>query len=660
MSFLHLKSTSLQDWERFLKRTLSPHELSQVLWRCWERAVQHEVNPQGPAQEPVVTAPTLAHKREPLKPLLEAKPDLLNNIADTLSKQNFKLLFTDAEGIVVQGWGGGSFAEHANLLRLIPGSSWHENIRGTNAIGTAITEKLPIAIEGRAHFVQPYHELVCYASPVFDPHGELVGVLDATSYISQANPATLDTVIQAAHSIEDYLRQQELLARGIHLHNTLERLVGRYPEPAFFVESSGMLRFANRQARLAFPSLSAAIPSSNPALFLTRSPLQDVLGCTWSELMDPNNQQLHLEHGLGVHFRVEVEPLGSPPYLAAIVFLERQNARNRKPAPQAKPTATTFAQMHGNDPAFVSTLQKASRLARSNLPLLLLSETGTGKELLARSIHQASPRSQGPFVALNCAALSPQLLESELFGYAPGAFTGAHSEGKQGLLTSAEQGTLFLDEIADTPASFQALLLRFLEDGSYYRVGDTQLRHANVRLVCATSQELEEQVQQGSFRQDLFYRIRGAVLTLPPLRQRSDLKLLVQELLQELAQELSCKPPLPSQAALALLSNYTWPGNIRELRHALHYAIVLAAPHTTLEPEHLPDFLQETSPALPIQTQASVCVEAPSASPSSIKDSKVTAVKRALERAQGNVSEAARMLGVARSTIYRMLRRQKD
>ncbi|MCA9713721.1 MAG: sigma 54-interacting transcriptional regulator, partial [Myxococcales bacterium] len=235
------------------------------------------------------------------------------------------------------------------------------------------------------------------------------------------------------------------------------------------------------------------------------------------------------------------------------------------------------------------------------------------------------------------------LLESELFGYAPGAFTGADPRGRAGQLAAADGGTLLLDELAEMSPALQAMLLRFLEDGVYRRVGETQARRADVRLICATCRDLPDMVARGEFRQDLYYRIRGAVLTLPPLRARTDLD----ELTDALLRQRTAEPPPLTPEARARIRDHAWPGNVRELKTALHYALVMAAGEPAIEPHHLP---QETYSCAPAPARA----EPDSAT---LEQVERDALRRALRAGDGNLAKAARVLGVARSTIYRMARR---
>jgi len=324
--------------------------------------------------------------------------------------------------------------------------------------------------------------------------------------------------------------------------------------------------------------------------------------------------------------------------------------------------------LFGEDPSVVATKQAGARFARTRLPILLLAETGTGKDLLARAIHALSPRRERPFVAINCGALSPHLLESELFGYAPGAFTDARREGHEGKIGAARGGTLFLDEVAEMPGPLQALLLRVLEDGTYYRVGENVPRQADVRLICATCRDLPRMVEEGAFRQDLFYRIAGACLSLPPVRERSDVRALVLHVLADLAardEAAGAADPRIAPEALDWMARQSWPGNVRQIKTALQYGLTLAD-DGEIRPEHLPTLFSSfassmRSPEPPRRDAPPVSPAPPEPpAPQTLAAIELELVRRTVAEADGNLALAARRLGIARSTLYRSLRRAEE
>jgi len=429
------------------------------------------------------------------------------------------------------------------------------------------------------------------------------------------------------------------------------RVVDGCPAPALLVGANGTVELANGAART-LVDLPGGIEGQ---------PVRDLLGLGWRELeVVARERRADLvarlpqrgggAEGRGARVRLEPVESGGGRLAALVLFLEPAPiAAGSAPAHRRKPQG--LDSIFGTDPAVVATKEAADRFAKTLLPVLLLAETGTGKELLARAIHAASPRAPQPFVAINCGALSPHLLESELFGYAPGAFTGASREGHDGKIGAARGGTLFLDEVAEMPAPLQALLLRVLEDGTYYRVGESRPRQADVRLICATGRDLPGLVAAGAFRQDLFYRINGACLGLPPVRARSDLPDLILHLLEGLAEDLGAEsPPRLSPAAADWMARHPWPGNVRQVKTALQYALILSD-GGEIRVEHLPRE-PATAVGAPAPPQAPPATAGPT-----LAEIEADELRSAVRAARGNLSTAAADLGIARSTLYRRLRR---
>jgi transcriptional regulator with PAS, ATPase and Fis domain len=314
-------------------------------------------------------------------------------------------------------------------------------------------------------------------------------------------------------------------------------------------------------------------------------------------------------------------------------------------SPRNPHISAAFVGVLGTDLALEREKARACAYARTDIPVLLLAETGTGKELFARAIHVGSPRHAGPFVPINCGAVPQTLLESELFGHAPHAFTGASPRGSEGKIAAAHGGTLFLDEIGDMAPALQGLLLRFLDDGTYYRVGDSQPRKASVRIVCATCRDLPARVLAGEFRQDLFYRIQGACVSPPPLRERSDRVWLAEQLLAAQGGGLAL-----SRDAREYILSHAWPGNVRELKSALMQASALATGDSIERNDFSQPLLRELAVKRPSSTGAVADVRPRALL---LRD----AVDEALRMTNGNLSEAARRLRMARSTLYRILQR---
>lgn len=616
----------------------------QPVFSHWRRALALGASLEGPpAEDHLLRGEALKPHVERTELVLDLAAADLERAASDVSPRAYVLLMADASGVVVNAIGGGHFQDEARRVRLIPGASWSEAARGTNAIGTAIAERRPVFVRGNAHLGRRFHELVCYAAPIFDADGSLLAVLDATSGLACADDAVGGGVLRTAAAIMRVLRDRAFGAAGASVRRTLARALERMAGIALLVEPPGRVTRMNAGAR----ALLGARASTPEAL----------LGVALSALLREGHapEGLYLERA-GRRYVVRVDPIQAPRDrdIAALVFLEPVEAQRPAPPRQVATQAGAFGRVFSRDAELDAALALARRVADSALPVSLLAETGAGKELVARAIHEASPRASGPFVAVNCAAIAPSLLESELFGYAPAAFTGAERGGRHGLFAAASGGTIFLDEVAEMPPAMQAALLRVLEDGTYRRVGETTLQRADVRVVSATCRDLSELVEACGFRRDLFYRLRGAVVRLPPLRARSDRAALAEHLLASLSQHRGiARVPGLSSEVLALIERHDWPGNVRELHTVLDVSLILAGDSPRIELEHLPpEFRREVA----ARERASLSQD-PSERKADLASLEAAAVRRVLAEVDGNVSLAAKRLGIARSTLYRMLRR---
>ena len=350
----------------------------------------------------------------------------------------------------------------------------------------------------------------------------------------------------------------------------------------------------------------------------------------------------------GVGVMIFDDPRQLAPLLSRFQNLRLELADTRRKLDEARRTRYTFASFVGTSPACVAVKDKARRAARAVSPVLILGETGTGKELLAQAIHAASPRADGPFVAVNIAAIPETLLEAEFFGVAPGAYTGADRKGRSGKFELAQGGTLFLDEIGDMSPALQAKLLRALQEKEIEPVGSNRLIPIDVRIIAATSRNLQKDVDEGRFRADLFYRLNVMTLDVPPLRERiDDLPLIAECLTDSIARQLGEPPRSLSADAIACLAGYTWPGNVRELSNMLERALLLSDADR-LEARDFEHLLPAAARATPAPAKAS-----PTRTLDQIQqDAERRAIVDAIASAGGNKAQAARILGISRASLY--------
>jgi transcriptional regulator of acetoin/glycerol metabolism len=544
------------------------------------------------------------------------------------------VILAGADGVLLQALGDLDFVGRAERVALRPGATWCEQYRGTNAIGTALAEAQPLVVHAGEHYLERNGFLTCAAAPILAPTGALLGVLDVSGDHRGYHRHTLGLVRSAVRMIEHRLfdtRHDPRQFNGLRLrlHGHAEGL-GTLTEGLLAVRDDGSLAGANQRALdmlgLAWRDL-AAHTRIDQVIDETLERLAD-----WALRSAGVPRVLHTRAGLAVWARVEA---GRAVPASAPVLV----------TPPEAAASDALAALDTGDAALHGAIARARKLAGKPIPLLLQGESGAGKEVFARAVHGAGPRTGQPFVAVNCAALPEHLIEAELFGYERGAFTGALREGSRGRIREADGGTLFLDEIGDMPLALQARLLRVLQDRQVVPLGGGRPVPVDFALVCATHRQLAAEIEAGRFREDLYYRISGLTLRLPPLRERSDLAALIERELRTLApgHNAAIAPDL-----LAAMRAYRWPGNVRQLANVLRTACALLDAHeSVIGWEHLCDDMAQALRAPPAVADESAM---------DLRALSRVAVDRAVADSQGNLSEAARKLGISRNTLYRKLR----
>jgi sigma-54 dependent transcriptional regulator, acetoin dehydrogenase operon transcriptional activator AcoR len=352
---------------------------------------------------------------------------------------------------------------------------------------------------------------------------------------------------------------------------------------------------------------------------------------------------------------IKVLALPSGELAARPIIVPSELRETAKRAPVIEPNEAPFPTLQSlctGDAHIAATVERLQRVANADVCILLEGETGTGKEWFARAIHAESNRANKPFVALNCASIPEGLIESELFGYEEGAFTGARRRGQIGKVLQANGGTLFLDEIGDMPLSMQARLLRMLQERVVTPLGTTRTQAVDIKVIGATHRKLRTLIEEGKFRDDLYYRLNGLTVRLPALRDRTDRVAVTQKVLGA----LGCGAWQISPQVLDLFERHRWPGNLRQLSNVLRTAIALAGKEREIRVAHLPDDFHDDVAPMAQTVAVSVAAPAETPAPKSIHEFEKEAVRQALERQHGNVSAACRELGISRNTFYRRLK----
>ncbi|MEE4698727.1 sigma-54-dependent Fis family transcriptional regulator [Pseudomonas alliivorans] len=593
----------------------------------------------------------------------------LNGLMNMVSEVGYSASLANAQGVIIAESVKPQQAFYCESDKL--GSVWSEAVGGTNGIGTCIVEQRPVAIFRDDHFYFDLSSQACVAAPFYNPLGELQGVLNLTT----CNPSV---DINAHHIVynlatkSSVLLEERLFIEHFRDYAILQLCDSSRAAQVIAVDELGIVRGASHAARRRLGLSSTQVG---------RIRLWEVIDCPQSTISlecfkAPMRARTLLrdEQVDMVLLRANRQEALSP--------LTEARARTVRSNVRPKEVSSSLARCAGQDSTMQQNVKLIRKVMNKKLPILLLGETGVGKDTLAKAIHDESDRCKGPYVAFNCAAVPESLIDSELFGYSKGAFTGASKEGSQGRLLEADGGTLFLDEIGDMPLTLQTRLLRVLESGEVSPLGAGKAVQVNLQIIAATNQRLHEKVTDGSFREDLFFRLAGMIVNIPPLRERDDRGQLIETVLETVVGD----DPTPTMkpAAWKKLLDYSWPGNVRELKHVLHRASlfaeegVISASDITLPFENRIKSIAErlgTPPASSFALPpAPVVISGPSQNDADSSEIGVDAVlnldaRQALAELEGqtiqaamaahgnNVDKAARSLGMSKATLYRKIKR---
>jgi len=649
--------------------------LSTVIEMSWERCHLYGLDQGQHGELDVIERSRLADQMEKNHHLLVHAQPVMDVLSEQIVDTQNVVVLSDDTGYILHSCGDPEFLTQAEKVALAPGAEWSEARRGTNAIGTALAIGAPVVVHGDQHFLRTNHLLTCAAAPISDPFGRLTGILDLTGEQRSSNRHAMALVRMSAQMIEKRMFSSTFSKVLILRFHARSEFVGTLCEGMAAFNEEGALLSANRNACL---QLGQDLDQMRGASFasLFGQPISRLFDHLLVRPQEPI--VLALNSGFRVHGHADFRPLHLRRHFRHVT--QSEPVAPRQSAKTASDCGLTVAaalcpleRLRTGDATMNMVVEKVKKVLGRDIPILIMGETGTGKELLANAIHRAGPRAAKPFVAVNCAAIPEGLIESELFGYEEGAFTGARRKGSIGRIVQANGGTLFLDEIGDMPASLQSRLLRVLQERVVVPLGSVKSYPVDIAVLCATHHQIRELISAGRFREDLYFRINGLSVRLPPLRARTDFDALVNALLRELGGDHA--PTLDTEVR-ELFLRHRWPGNLRQLSYVLRSALVMAEGESAILREHLPDdFVEDVEQGLvPINMSDNVAVpkatflgEPPapnlappledSAEPLSgrLRDLALQAIRDAIARSGGNISAAARELGVSRSTVYRKL-----
>lgn len=577
---------------------------------------------------------------------IEIAEPFMNHLYNFVKGSEFFAVLTDKEGCILSMVGDEHILSNAFSYAMVPGAFMDEASIGTNAMGTALAEQSPVQVSGEEHYIQAYHQWTCSGAPIRDTKGEILGCIDLTGMSKNVHSHTLGMVVAAANAIEKILEGKDYNQQLTEAMIYTETILNSIPIAIMTTDLDGK------------------IISSNPSVFRALGfRLEELSNLTIQQIMPDFNEiksvvtmkrsiideeMAVLSKFNKVMFNVSCYPiLDLKNKVSHIIYIFKDVKKLRKLANKimGRRAIYTFDKIIGDDEVFLNTVSFAKKIADSRSTVLIMGESGTGKEIFAQAIQNFSNRSEEPFVAINCGAIPKNLIESELFGYEEGAFTGAKRTGQPGKFEIADGGTIFLDEIGEMPLDMQTRLLRVIEESTVSRIGSTKEMPVNVRIIAATNKDLVEEVKNGNFRKDLFYRLNVLPINLPSLRERTeDIPALVDYFMKRISKRLNKKSVQIPDAYMTYLKNYNWPGNIRELENLIELIIntetipaygIVKERHVKKEP-------------LPMDIELV-----------SLETKEKEHIYQVLKFYSGNITLAAKCLNVGRNTLYRKLEKYK-
>lgn len=591
-----------------------------IIRESWFRCVQtHRLDPTRMQEAIILPAQRVREHQEQLEEFLQIARHGLETLYQQVAGLGYVVLLTDSKGVTVDFIGDLRLDFSLRKAGLYLGADWSEENAGTCGVGTCITTGQALTVHLNDHFDATHIPLTCTTSPIYDSQGRLIGVLDISALSSPKPKESQALALQLVKLFTRQIEDASFLNR--HRRHWVLRLASApqfldvNPEFLLALDNAGTVVGHNRGAQLGMTPGDGKGLLGRPITELLELRFED-LGKFITGLNDQHRAVMRTR-GSGLLFMTV-----TPPPVPSASRAQRQSHLQEP-----------LAALSGGDPRLDEELRRASKLVDSPISLLVTGETGCGKEYFAKAMHASSERRRQSFIAVNCAAIPENLIESELFGHVAGSFSGASPKGKRGLILEADGGTLFLDEIGDMPLPLQARLLRVLSEREVHPVGASRPVPVNIRVIAATHAPLESLVKQGRFRDDLYYRLNGAQISLPALRERSDLPVMIRHLLAE--REVT-------PAAMELLIRHPWPGNLRELRNCLDYAASMAG-DGVIDVHDLPLAKESRAGELALASEAAFPV-------SDLRD--------LLHEHAWNVTEVARRLGIARMTVYRRMKRE--
>ncbi|MBJ7930680.1 sigma-54-dependent Fis family transcriptional regulator [Bacillus toyonensis] len=606
----------LHTWKKFIdKGVLNSNRINERISESWHRCKQANVNPHMNKGQKILSSNIFQEQKKKSEIFLDIALPQIQNMRKTIDELQMMALLIDPDGYVLSLSGNKQTLKRAKHINFIEGVKWTEAAVGTNAIGTALEIEEAIMISGTEHYSVASHSWSCAAAPIHNDDGKLIGVLDFSCPIEFSHPYMLGMVTSIAHAIEREC--------SIRVHQNELHLIHRFLD---VIDSDEQVVICNHRDVIVSASKSVRKRVTN----WSRMKLEDLMR-------------------YGLETKLEIPVYSNERMIGKCMYLKENKQMNTYSA-FTFIKGITFSGVTGTSKAFQHTLEEIKLVSPTDASVYVCGETGVGKEYVARAIHENSPRKDGPFIAVNCGSLPKELMESELFGYAEGAFTGARRQGYKGKFEQANGGTLFLDEIGEVPSEMQVALLRVLQERTITPIGSSKEVPVNIRIITATHKDLLRLVEEGKFRQDLYYRLHVYPLYVPSLLERKED---IPYFIQHFCERKNWNVVFPKSICNQFLQ-HTWPGNIRELVNVLERIYILSQGREICEKRVA--FLLQTM--MGNQQQLELQVENKTEHTLNFREKiQRDSMIEALQKTNGNVSLAAKLLDVPRSTFYKRMQK---
>ncbi|RHW65419.1 PAS domain-containing protein [Clostridium botulinum] len=623
-----------------------------IIKKSHERSVYFGIEENRVFPKKILKGKEITNNIEKNKSFLKVASPFIDILYDFLKGSEFFIILTDKEGCILKIIGDKEVMDIANNLNMVVGAFMSENSIGTNAMGTAIKEDIPIQISEREHFIKAYHRWTCSAAPIHDINGDIIGCLNLTGDRDRVHSHTLGLVVAAVKSIENQINVDNTNKKLLETYQYMNTIVDSISSGIYVVDFRGKIKTINKAACNILGIEDKDVLDKN---------VENILP-NWHHIFERIKNGKPYEDKEAVlndklikgRYNVSATPIQIENKIIGmvIVFKEIKTVLDLVNKYSGMRAVYNFEDIIGESKEIKKVINYAKSISSSPSTVLIEGESGTGKELLAQSIHNYGDRRENSFIALNCGAIPKSLIESELFGYEDGAFTGARRGGHAGKFELANGGTLFLDEIGEMPLDMQVSLLRVLQEGYVTRVGGDKVIPVDVRIIAATNKDLKKEVEKGTFRQDLYYRLSVIPIKLPPIRERKgDLPILIKYFFRIKSIKLNKPMPHIKEDIYHNMLQYNWPGNIRELENFIENIVNLRGDSSFILEEDFKNIedkhnFHENNIELLYSNKIRT-----------IEEIEKEAIINTVNEYNRNMSQSAKALGITRATLYSKLKK---